>query len=1018
MKYALLSSVLTIAVIGPVTHAADIDLYNAAQAGTGINPNILFMIDNSANWNAKAGGTSSKRFIEHQALFEIFNEHKYDDAVRAGVMVFSGGNKPDGGKVQKGIRDLDLSYGNSLAELFDDIDEADAIKGTNNAPYAQMMNEAYVYFGGKTSRAGLQDGDHDPAAVSGAKYISPAAHQCGLNYVILIGNGQPQPSDDGPAETLLTGYGGKLSGDPISITPDELKGNWSDEFARFMSSTDVVPEAIQPDKQTVTTYVIDVYDPAESPTLSNLGAHALLKSIANSGNGRYFKAHTKDDIKAAMVSILSELQAVNSVFAATTLPVSVNVRGTNLNQVYMGQFRPDKLNRPRWDGNLKLYQLAVDPVSNSVFLADANDNPVQSSVTGFISSSAKSFWTTNSSYWSFRPSGTPLSSSDSPDGEVVQKGATAQRLRESTGTGDYSGRRTLYTCIDCTGTLSAFDTGNGAISQALLGAATSTERDDLIKWLLGNDNKMDALTGLTEDNDIDTIDVRPSIHGDVLHSTPAVINYNDTGTDGAVMAYYGANDGIIHAVQGGKDGNVDNGKELWGFVAPEFFPRLRLLRENSTIGKPYFADGSIGVYTLDANKNKKLDDTGDKVYLYISMRRGGRFMYALDVRDRTNPRLLWQRDDQDNGYAELGQTWSKPSVARVLDGNGDEKTVVIFGAGYDAAVEDLDSDTNLSNDNVTGHTMGRGIFVVDAETGSVIWQAGSTSGYSGPGIYQRAADMTYSIPSDVSVFDRDGDKLDDRIYVGDTGGQMWRVDIGGRPNTWAVHKLASVGAAAGLAERKFLYPPDVVYGKDATGDYDAVLIGSGDREAPLRTTVTDRFYMFKDRDTGLIGGTSLTIVEGDLADVTSNLIQVGTDAQKASASTALESARGWKLTLTHPGERVVSGSVTVSETTFFNTTQPPLDNMAACANLGFARFYAVNFQDGTAMLENDGQVGLVTEDRYEDGVGGGFPPSPVPVITFIDGKVYQVVISGTKVSHPAGRRMGVRHRVFWYKEID
>jgi hypothetical protein len=32
---------------------------------------------------------------------------------------------------------------------------------------------------------------------------------------------------------------------------------------------------------------------------------------------------------------------VNSVFASSTLPVSVNVRGAFLNQVYMGVFRPD-----------------------------------------------------------------------------------------------------------------------------------------------------------------------------------------------------------------------------------------------------------------------------------------------------------------------------------------------------------------------------------------------------------------------------------------------------------------------------------------------------------------------------------------------------------------------------------------------------------------------------------------------------------------------------------------------------
>jgi type IV pilus assembly protein PilY1 len=47
-----------------------------------------------------------------------------------------------------------------------------------------------------------------------------------------------------------------------------------------------------------------------------------------------------------------------------------------------------------------------------------------------------------------------------------------------------------------------------------------------------------------------------------------------------------------------------------------------------------------------------------------------------------------------------------------------------------------------------------------------------------------------------------------------------------------VNKLATVGYDAvnnNPSRRKFLFPPDVVYGKE----YDAVLIGSGDREHPF-----------------------------------------------------------------------------------------------------------------------------------------------------------------------------------------
>ena len=62
-------------------------------------------------------------------------------------------------------------------------------------------------------------------------------------------------------------------------------------------------------------------------------------------------------IAAKLNDVFRKIQAVDSVFAASTLPVSVNVRGTYLNQVYMGVFRPDQNASPRWPGNLKQYKL-------------------------------------------------------------------------------------------------------------------------------------------------------------------------------------------------------------------------------------------------------------------------------------------------------------------------------------------------------------------------------------------------------------------------------------------------------------------------------------------------------------------------------------------------------------------------------------------------------------------------------------------------------------------------------------
>src|SRR5690606_37194236 len=179
---------------------------------------------------------------------------------------------------------------------------------------------------------------------------------------------------------------------------------------------------------------------------------------------------------------------------------------------------------------------------------------------------------------------------------------------------------------------------------------------------------------------------------------------NSPSDDNDVIAFYGANDGVFRAVQGGWGAGA--GSELWGFVAPEFFPKLKRLRDNSpgissSAKRPYFMDGPVGVYQNDVNGDGRLVAAdGDKVYLYVGMRRGGRFLYAFDVSDPASPRLLWKKGASDPGFGELGMTWSEPKVARI---RAHSNPVLIMGAGYDP---NQDDDATTAPD-----AMGRGIMV-------------------------------------------------------------------------------------------------------------------------------------------------------------------------------------------------------------------------------------------------------------------------------------------------------------------
>lgn len=981
--------------------AQDTDLFMTNPGVTTPAPNILIVVDNTANWSRADGGVSNFDWVQ-QALRETISGLKVcndddqnncaadDYMFNIGLMLFSetgGGNgNPSGGYVRTAIRPMTAANKISMVALIDSLEE-NADKG-NRAEFALAMHEGYLYYQGMEARAGHNKDKRDRDAFqTNTRYKLPAADACIDNYVIFISNGPPSSGENTTAGDLLAGLDADTS--VIQLNPSGSQSNWSDEYARFMST------------KGINTFAIDVRpnDNGQGP-----GNTKLLESMAVHGDGKYYAAHELGDLNTALGSALDEMQAVNSVFAATALPVSVNVRGTFLNEVYMAVFRPDAEAGPRWFGNLKLYQFIVNS-NNELVLADANEQPALSS-SGFINNSVTSFWTQDSDYWAFDPRGEPESASDAPDGPIVEKGGTAQMQRDTWLS------RNLYTCTTgCSAGSSLsgtpFADSNAQITTAALGAADATERELLIDWVHGADN-----TSIPER---DATGVRPSLHGDVVHSRPAVVNYNRSGTDTDIAVFYGANDGVFRAIRGGKN-LADSGEELWGFVAPEFFGKLKWLRDNDPVmnvpsdpddsdgNKPYFMDGNVSVHVHDANDDGRIvADDGDKAWLFITMRRGGDFIYALDVTVPETPRFLWQRDAGDTGYGELGQTWSEAKVAMV-NVSGTLTPVLIMGAGYDANAED-----RLP---ALAPAKGRGVLIIEAETGDVIWQVGPSP--SGASHNVTVADMTSNIAADLTVIDRNRDGSADRIYAVDTGANVWRIDIGdANPANWAVHKLATLGGSGNDA-RKFLFPADVVYARDGNGPYDAVLVGSGDREKPFDDTVVNHFYMLKDREVGNDGSGQATIALADLYDATDNLIQSGSDAEQAIAETALLDARGWYIRLL-PGEKVIGSALTLGGTVFFATNQPSALDPNTCGSLGVARIYSMDYRNATA-TRTDGE-------RSVEADGGSFLPSPTGVITELldeDGnpRKYQTVCFGPTCVTPPNVNLEQRKKVYWHKAVD
>ncbi|WP_435627123.1 pilus assembly protein [Candidatus Ferrigenium straubiae] len=885
----------------------------------------------------------------------------------------------------------------------------------------------------------------------------------------------------GTVSGAVTTYGHKIwSTDTTTVTAATPTGTFSlptsraryaDEWARFLNRTDV---SSAPGQQNVTTFAIDVYKDQQ-----NENQTALLMSMARAGGGKYFSATNANAIKTALRKIVSEIQAVNSVFASSSLPVSVNTQGTYLNQVFMGMFRPEGTATPRWAGNLKQYEFKI--FNGVLRLADKSGNEAISSTTGFVTPCAASFWSTDSgAYWdypgsqaigdctaitsAFPTAGSSSIFSDLPDGEVVEKGGAAQHLRgvkSSSGTLTSSSQnynvcgagqtpetaqcRKLLTCDGSSATscsaLTSFDVSNAAITAANLNIPVAAERDNLVNWIRGKD--VDNENGnLDASLNPITNEMRPSAHGGVVHSQPAVVDY---GGSTGVVAFYGADDGAFHAVRGNQ---LDtDGTELWGFIAPETYSRFHRLRDNGittslisfpadpvsarpagTARKDYFFDGSIGIYQQSGS-----------VWLYTGMRRGGRAIYAFDVSTPMAPTLKWRKgcftNDTANdtscstGWSGIGQTWSKPTIA-YLDGynfpagyavtalQNKPKPVLIFGGGYDSC-EDNDSATPCA-----GARKGAQVWFVDADTGVII----------------HTFPVSASVPGDLSLLNNNSGFVT-HVYVSDINGDIYRINVGTFNGTtltasssdasfvaagWSSNANYAAIEIAQLSEtnhaRKFINGPNVV---PYTG-YNAVLIGSGDREHPLvssyacnnfeadkafpvaGTFVTNQVYMIKDRPNAY-PASPITPVQ--LTDVT---IVTTPPINEAGISTY-----GWRFNL-GSCEQSVNKPLTVAGVTFFGTNTPtPTAGSSCFANLGIAKGYAIDFTTGNPASGS-------TRSAYF--LGGGMPPSPVAGVVDVDGTKLPFIIGGVDTTEANSSALqgskveinptGQRYRVFWYIQSD
>jgi hypothetical protein len=732
-------------------------------------------------------------------------------------------------------------------------------------------------------------------------------------------------------------------------------------------------------RQNVTTYTIDVYNAQQ-----NAEHTGLMMSMAQQGGGRYFAAKSEAQILTALKEIVSEIQSVNTAFAAASIPLSTTNRSQNLNEVYIGVFRPSL--EPRWFGNLKKFKIAT--VNGTLDLVDSLGTTALNSQTGFLNDCATSFWTADSGAWWNQvkigalnltnnalinpvPSSTCVAMpgtntsvwSDLPDGQSVEKGAVAGTIRRgnnppsTAASPTWQVNRTIYTRSGSS--LVALDSTN----------AGST---DLYNYIRGVDINVDGVhvaekTLVTAISDA----VRPSVHGDVVHSRPLAVNYgvNDT------VIYYGANDGMLRAVDGA------TGKEKWAFIPKEFLDttkQTRLMQNTPAVAfgaapaagstvKNYMFDGSPGLFQSAGNTS---------VWLYPAQRRGGRRIHALDVTNSSSPSLKWYHGcrDLDNDsvcssdFEDIGQTWSIPIITKIK-GYSTTRPVVVFGGGYDNC-EDVKPTTNPPTWDCSSGK-GHVVYFVDAEDGTLLKRF-THSGMRG-------------VTAGISFVDIDNDGYSDYAYVADLGGAIYRLSFINSPTTptaltkdnWSIKKVAYTDGS-----RKFMFTPAVTFGGGST---IYVAIGSGDRERPLAedypyvSNIRNYVYAYRDVLNTYNAATTACNLDGDPSATGACVLDYTTSPSTCTSPgilpTATDPKQAWRVGFVYQGEQAVTQPIILGGMVAVNTTRPVPAGVCSAA-LGEGGGYFLNLVNGSGAIGVDGNCGGSVRGKF---TGVGLPTDPVVV---------------------------------------
>ena len=411
---------------------------------------------------------------------------------------------------------------------------------------------------------------------------------------------------------------------------ENISGNFIDDEALTSAGGTAVVNGELYDSgegyQNILTYTIGF--------MGDLEGNLFLINTSNNGNGNknlydtsdeeygkyHFTAQSPEALSEQLLAAVNDILSRTSTFTAPVVPVT---RTTSGNRIYMAFFKPGDENF--WEGNVTKFGL-----SDNNEIMDKENNPA-TWPNGAMRDGAKPYWATM----------------DWADANGISNNYIHNQDRKIY---TYLGSSLAISDLNHVSGVNLFLDTNTALTKAVMGRPTHSVAD-IINYVRGAD-------AFDEDQDTYTTVNRAIITGDVLHSEPSIFTYSYADGSSTTMVYFGANDGMLHAV---KDTSVDTGgtetsygTEAWAFIPPDQLHRLKDMVESTE--HQYYVDSTPKIFFDDKDKDGVIDTGDDRVILVCGERKGGSSYFALDVTNPLDPQYLWrisQYNDYISGTIEL-----------------------------------------------------------------------------------------------------------------------------------------------------------------------------------------------------------------------------------------------------------------------------------------------------------------------------------------------------------------------------